>query len=403
MLETEADHRHGLMPIEQAGSLLGDKPGEYLDVIHLLILLVIVAFGATLMLWALIVQCRAEPGGPHPLARLFLVLLRMAIGWHCLVEGLDKLKAPNWSSEGYLRESSGPFAGRFRAMAGEPVVDQLTLGEGNSFPEALEKDWQRYFDAFAAHHELDGGQLEKARMEFDQSKSATLTWMLKPHPAQKPSPIPPPLTVDLTIPERLEEFAKLRAKLVEAEDSLPSRGEKSWKDLKDAKADVAKFRADMKKDLDKQTAAMKAKLEKGLTKEQAAKPLADPLPREMNWSRQLDVGDFCVKYGLVAVGAGLILGLFTRLAAVGGAVLMFMFYLAMPSLPWLPESPKAEGHYLYINKNILEMLALLALACLPTGLWIGLDGVLRFLNPVRWRQAQASANLIVDRRLDPSK
>ena len=46
-----------------------------------------------------------------------------------------------------------------------------------------------------------------------------------------------------------------------------------------------------------------------------------------------------------------------------------MFFLAMPPLPGWPESPRAEGHYLYINKNIIEMLALLVLATTASGRW----------------------------------
>jgi len=65
-------------------------------------------------------------------------------------------------------------------------------------------------------------------------------------------------------------------------------------------------------------------------------------------------------------------------------MLLLSFYLAMPALPYLPESPKSEGHYLYVNKNIIEMIALLALASLQTGRWAGLDGILQFFNPFNW-------------------
>ena len=34
-----------------------------------------------------------------------LVLLRMAIGWHFLYEGIAKLFTPNWSSASYLDSS----------------------------------------------------------------------------------------------------------------------------------------------------------------------------------------------------------------------------------------------------------------------------------------------------------
>jgi hypothetical protein len=48
----------------------------------------------------------------------------------------------------------------------------------------------------------------------------------------------------------------------------------------------------------------------------------------------------------------------------------------MPPLPGLPENPRAEGHYLFINKNTIEMLALLVLATTRSGSWLGLDALI---------------------------
>src|SRR5262249_31664009 len=110
----------------------------------------------------------------------------------------------------------------------------------------------------------------------------------------------------------------------------------------------------------------------------------EPVSRSMSWRNQLDVADFVVKWGLIVAGVLLIAGCFTRVAAIFGAVLLLMFFLAMPPMPYLPESPKAEGHYLYVNKNIIEMLALLALAGLPTGRWAGIDGLFSAMASV-WR------------------
>jgi hypothetical protein len=69
----------------------------------------------------------------------------------------------------------------------------------------------------------------------------------------------------------------------------------------------------------------------------------------------------------------LLAGFCTRLACVVGAGFLLLFYLSMLPWPGVPENLKAEGHYLYVNKNLIEMLALLALATLPTGRWVGLD------------------------------
>ena len=67
------------------------------------------------------------PGG----ANVALALLRVAIGWHFLYEGLAKLLTPNWSAGGFLLSSSGPLAGTFRALAADSVslaiVNQLNI------------------------------------------------------------------------------------------------------------------------------------------------------------------------------------------------------------------------------------------------------------------------------------
>src|SRR5262249_11369148 len=107
----------------------------------------------------------------------------------------------------------------------------------------------------------------------------------------------------------------------------------------------------------------------------------------------LDWSDFFVKWGITLTGAFLLLGLLTRTACVVGAYLLLMFFLAMPPLPGSPESPRAEGHYFFINKNIIEMLALLTLATTWSGRWAGLDGLLQLLRRGRWQNAPEPGTL----------
>src|SRR5260370_38393703 len=57
---------------------------------------------------------------------VFLVLLRLAIGWHFTFEAREKLTSDTWSSDAYLRGAVGPLAPEFRWMAGDPLVDKLT-------------------------------------------------------------------------------------------------------------------------------------------------------------------------------------------------------------------------------------------------------------------------------------
>ena len=68
-------------------------------------------------------------------------------------------------------------------------------------------------------------------------------------------------------------------------------------------------------------------------------------------------------YGLAAIGLCLMLGLFTPLAALGGARLPAEHLPEHAPLAGLPAGPIAEGHYFIVNKNLIEMLACLVLAC----------------------------------------
>jgi uncharacterized membrane protein YphA (DoxX/SURF4 family) len=105
-----------------------------------------------------------------------------------------------------------------------------------------------------------------------------------------------------------------------------------------------------------------------LTEEQArqgALPVA--------WTR-MDLIDFAVTYGLTAIGLCLLLGLFTRPAAVAGGLFMLSVVLMQPAWPSIyPPDPAAAGHALLINKDFVEMMVLFTLAATAVGRWGGLD------------------------------
>ncbi len=93
--------------------------------------------------------------------------------------------------------------------------------------------------------------------------------------------------------------------------------------------------------------------------------LADP------WTA-LRVSDMLTILGLTILGFCLIVGLLTRFSAIMAAVMLFAFYMAIPPLPGLPEQPGPE-HSLIVNKNLIEVIALLAIAAFPSGYWFGMD------------------------------
>jgi uncharacterized membrane protein YphA (DoxX/SURF4 family) len=437
---------------------------------------------ALLLLWVSLWLSRTpegqRQGGLGVWTRFFLILLRLSIGWHFLVEGLDKLKSPSWSSEVYLREATGPLAPFFRDLAGDRLVDLLSLDQNGRLSPDLEAQWDAYVSAVNNYYALDDKQqalLDSAIKQVRANTEKLLSQRQKR--VEKIAPYPPPLLVKMTMPERLKEYGRLEDAVRQAEEQLAQAEEQIFADegpevfdrLKTAKANLARWRSGLRKDLARINRDMKRALESVLLsevrdrlpeqeraviemaqkkiEEEAKKEKIDPtdwdgeerardkwdeklletyrsilaaatdggkrlqdlepLTRKVypniierrgknqaahellpftvsrpiaSW-QLLDWSDAIVKYGLTAAGVCLLLGFFTRSACIVGAAFLLMFFLAMPPLAGWPANPRAEGHYLYINKNIIEMLALLTLATTHSGRWLGLDGLLRSLCP----------------------
>jgi uncharacterized membrane protein YphA (DoxX/SURF4 family) len=364
----------------------------------------------------------------NKLTCVFLVLLRLSIGWHFFFEGWEKIQSPSWSSEAYLRESQGPLAPQFRDLAGDRVLEQLTLQAlpdganaettppSSRFPPALAREWDAYLNRFKRHYELDTkpatpdqpGQLEKT---YQQAKDTTATWLANGKvTVVVESPLAPTARaeVEQTIPERL---AAYRARLAEVrrleEQERRDFGGQVNTDIAAAKAEANKIRGELAAGLRRQTESMKDALKSVLTPEQKEVKDMDDVPPQgydrpsvfanfwkhlAAWGQfgsmtPLERSDLFIRWGVYLVGACLLAGFLTRTACVGGAILLLMFFLALPPLPGLPLSPRAEGTYVLINKNIIEMMALLALATTRSGVWFGLDALLQFISPFRRRAA----------------
>lgn len=90
----------------------------------------------------------------------------------------------------------------------------------------------------------------------------------------------------------------------------------------------------------------------------------------------LGVVDFLNVWGLILVGLGLIIGSFTRIAILGGIILLTFYYVSHPPFLNLEYVLPSEGSYLIVNKTLIELVALWVLYLFPTGSLIGLD---RFL------------------------
>ncbi|NCO42340.1 MAG: hypothetical protein COZ06_23330 [Armatimonadetes bacterium CG_4_10_14_3_um_filter_66_18] len=286
---------------------------------------------------------------------LMLVLLRVAIGWHFLREGMIKLSKPNWSCAEYLQVSTGPLSPAFKALATGGGEALLTVEDIKDLP-GLATSLANMDDPLAVRFQ--------EKMHDDTLLMADMVASGSPPHAK----LPAKLTADLNsllkgeVPYT-EKTAKLFAKI----------------DLPKALKRQALGNPQGQKRVEVNRRILSAVYPKHLP--------------ALKTNKLLPLANFTTKWGLTLVGLGLMLGACTRLAALGGMGFLVLFYLALP--PW-PETmqgidtmtqlahplwtalrqPGREGNYLFIDKNFVEFLALGVIGAFNTGRMMGLDSVL---------------------------
>jgi thiosulfate dehydrogenase [quinone] large subunit len=87
----------------------------------------------------------------------------------------------------------------------------------------------------------------------------------------------------------------------------------------------------------------------------------------------LGVVDALNAWGLTVIGLALMLGVLTRAATVAGMVLLLLYYVVAPPFIGYAYAMPSEGSYLWVNKVLIELAALLVLLAFPTGAEFGLD------------------------------
>lgn len=90
----------------------------------------------------------------------------------------------------------------------------------------------------------------------------------------------------------------------------------------------------------------------------------------------LAIVDFLNMWGLILIGLGLMLGMFTRISCIAGIILLAFYYLSHPSFPGLEYTMPMEGNYLIIDKTLIEIFTIWVLLIFPTGRIMGVDRIL---------------------------
>ena len=283
------------------------------------------------------------------LGKLMLVLLRVTIGWHFLYAGLDKLTNPDFTSAAFLGQSKGPFAQKFYDLV--PDIDGVERLKGDS----IKKEFDAYFDRFTAFYGPATEQKIVLAEKVNLAKEAVDDYLAGEADG---------------IQDYLSDLERLKAAQAAPTHEMPFQQKRNWDKQTQLRGKVKSWL----NDLGAITKDYHADLESGLTEAQLKK---GSLPEH---SAQRFSVDRIVTYTNIAIGVALIIGLFSRLAAFGGAVFLLQIVLAQPAWPGIypPPHPSA-GNALIVNKEFIEMMALFALATLPVGRWAGLDFFIHYL------------------------
>lgn len=313
-----------------------------------------------------------------------LILLRLVIGWHFLFEGLHKihsLYSPKpFSSEIYFRESSGPLGKFMKGFLPDPDAELIAKLDEKS----ITNEWNSTFKNFTSSYQLTPEQTKSAEEILEKDLKKTKEWLAEgkkeieiPSPDGKPGGT---LKINYTTPQWISYY---KSKIDELEKIRTD--DRSWylgKELDKAriaatKAEIAKGRKELGDDYESQRNSFNSDLQKLLTSEQKSKTIKidEKKPTFIHWINLMTI------FGITAIGIGLFLGLFTRVACLGGIVFLAMTYLTIPPFPWLPVPPLNEGNYVFINKNMVEMFGMIVLFTTNSGRWFGLDAILANLLP----------------------
>jgi uncharacterized membrane protein YphA (DoxX/SURF4 family) len=319
-------------------------------------------------------------------ACFFLVSLRLVIGWHFLVEGYHKIHSHEigktsrnvpWTGAGFFKEGHGPAAPIARAVLeldDAAQLNRLTVRDGAWSPGQA-AEWDTFLERFVGHFGLSPDQKATAAAVVERHKKEALEWLAGNTPTTVAKDFAwGKVDLQLTVPARI---AEARQKLKQVEETydklLPAFNRDVEKArLRSLKADASKAVADLVSEYESRLDAMKNELGGLLTAEQKkAGPLADAEPRtRIAWLDKITM------WTHVVFGGMLLIGVLTRVSSLALAGFLLSVILIAPAVPFAPTPPGAIGHYLYVNLYTIEFVALLALACMPTGKWFGLDAAI---------------------------
>ncbi|RLS32366.1 MAG: hypothetical protein DWH79_08245 [Planctomycetota bacterium] len=287
------------------------------------------------------------------LAVAALAILRIVLGLHFFLEGMSHLHDPSWSSAGFRRAAVGPLADTYRADLPQTGDWSGTLGAvGGGDTATVAAAWKQTV--------VDGWRRELARRQqvapLDAAAQTDAEKRLVDAEAMLDDAIDG-WGEDL-VDYRLQVERLAATQRSPASSEIPYARERVSKKQKELSGKSARWMGD--------AAAIGKKLQAdwdGLIAPAGRAKLAASAEPPRLWK-----ADRFVSWSLVTIGACLVLGFLVKFNAMGGVVFLATILAAQPF--WVAGAQPTYNQW-------VEATALLAIACLPTGGWSGLDYFLK--------------------------
>ena len=319
-----------------------------------------------------------------------LVALRMGLGCHFLYEGVWKIThSSKFSAEPFLTDAKGPLSALFYAMV--PDIDARqrlkveTAADGKKSVDStavierwdgIRQEFVAYYrpaasadEAMATAHKRLEASAEQTAKEFRDKLQAYLKANVGEIAAYFGA---------------LDRFESDKEQAQQA----PFQKQRRWDRMLELRREADKWITE----IEAQEKAYKNSLYSLLDEQQKQQGQVPASWNPFNW-RLIDVMTLAVTYSLTAIGLCLMLGFCTPLAAMGGACFMCFVVGTQPAFPGIyPPDPMVVGHALLVNKDFVELLALLTVAATAAGRWGGLDYILyhSIIHPLlSWRKKRA--------------
>jgi uncharacterized membrane protein YphA (DoxX/SURF4 family) len=335
-------------------------------------------------------------------AVLALVLLRLVIGWDFFRQGTQKVEYDrhdgqlrlDFSAEGFLKQARGPLAGLYHGHAPDDHGWQQTLASPRRNAPATDEeaaDAARWAADYRQRRDEAAKNGEPLPFEFpplvpyrDWAEQIAHDWR---HVRDEVKGVS-----GLSDEQKRQADAALDARLGQLADYLASQSDAiteyrhelwrlaNWRAAPEAgevpfveeriaakTAETSGQPAAWVREVQSLESQFHDDLRAILTDEQRTQPpLAAAIDTALDDVREhrLETLNIIVTVVTIAVGACLLLGLFTRLASLVGALFLFGVIASQP--PWLADA-------LPTMPNVIELAGLLVLAATGAGRWLGLD------------------------------